>query len=859
MRRYLLLIVLLATVLLLSDSSTSRPVSADPHAATATATAVLEDFDDAVTRLDLGFNDFAGNMGAINDHYLAQAGLHCPDPTACSLRLDWDFGSGGERFTGYFFSLFGLTDTLATFDGSTVATVAFPEHVLDLDNIDGALLDANGTRAFTDICLTGTYSGAESLQLRLELADAGGGMRFQRHTLTAVSAPQTFCWDFRHAYTAGTPDLNLGQAKLFTIIIEQRNIGAGINNPLTGRLDIDRIWFRLAASESAPVGDQELLDLMEKRAYQYFVDWSSRKPDSRDIPQDRSTFGDLLTVGGVGFAVPAHVIGAERGWTTRADAAGRVLNVLTLLDNPTAFGPEPVGRIGYRGWFYHFLGVDGRRKLNFDFPATADVDESLNTVELSSIDTGLALMGILAAQTYFDHPTDPTETQIRNRAQSIYDRVEWDYLLEPDLQQFYLGWKPDELYEGPAFDIPARDGHGFYSGHPGDPATLDYYTDEALILILLGVGSETHPVPPELYQQIILDRDDAGLIRTYPGALFTYQFLHAFFDTRYLTVCHPVWYNNSRHAIWSAIAYATQNPNGRATYGPTAWGISANEGPFDAYGANGAPPIAVNPVPEEDGSVTYYAMLSAAGYGADLRQEAIKALRAGWERGHWHPRFGLPDAFHADISELSAPDAALRQSGPWHGRALFAIDQGPMLLHLENARSGLIWRLLAANPNIVRSLERLETPVPLRVVMQGESGVGQGQVQPRSNAWEERTIWLRAGESRTLDFFKLSGVQANTLVRYSNDSAGPGETVTVSLDGIAIGTFVAEDTGDGGHGWNVFLMSPALPTPDLTYGQHTLTLSVAGGDGYGVEIDAVAVDYFAAPEHCTYSPIVLGT
>ena len=190
----------------------------------------------------------------------------------------------------------------------------------------------------------------------------------------------------------------------------------------------------------------------------------------------------------------------------------------------------------------------------------------------------------------------------------------------------------------------------------------------------------TDPLPADLYCALQHVLDEGNLIETYPGALFTYQFLHAFLDTSlWRAFYEPInWFENSRTAIWRAIAYAEENPKGYTTYGPDAWGLSAAEGPSDAYHAYGAPPVALNPVPEEDGTVTYYAMMSAASFGDDLRDRAIDALGAAWDRGHWHPRFGLPDAFHGEISEIGAaelPDDALRESGPWVQRALFAIDQ----------------------------------------------------------------------------------------------------------------------------------------------------------------------------------------
>ncbi len=866
--RYFLTIILVVLAILLYVVGTSHsapPIKTTLPNLVITNIVTLEDFDDVLTKLDLGFNDFGGNMGAINDEYLPQSTLFCATVQACALRLDWDFVSEDEIFTGYFFSLFGLTDTLTTFNGTITETLSFPEHTLDLDDIDGALIDPAGARQFTDICLELTYDAAQSVQLRLELNDTVGGVRFTRKTIVGSATPQTICWDFRNTFTVplGNPDLDINLAKLFTLVIEQSNIGDGINNPLAGRLDIHHIWFTLDKNESEPVDDQALLDLMEKRAYQYFLDWSSRKSDSLSIPQDRSTFGDLLTVGGIGFGLPAHVIAAERGWISRTQAATHTVNVLRVLDDASAFGPESVDRRGYKGWFYHFFGTNGKRKLNFDFADTTTVNEALNTVELSTIDTGLALMGVLAAQSYFDDLADPTEIEIRQRAQNIYDRVEWDFMLEPELQQFYLGWKPNEENEGPSFEIPDDNALGHYSGTITDSHTLDFYTDEALIVILLAAGSTTHPVTPSAYYQLQWDRSEQGLIRTFPGALFTYQFLPAFMDTQNFLQCDSVsWHANARQAILETIEYSEINTT-YLTYGSDAWGVSAAEGPFDAYHAYGVPPVAVNTLPEQDGTVTYYGMMSAASFGDDLQQRTVSALRNGWTRGHWHPRFGLPDAFNDEIQQAMSPTATftapltstvlLRQNGPWVQRSLFAIDQGPMLLHLENARSGLIWNLMAQNPNIQRGLERLRAA---QIVLEGETGMGDGQVMQRGAASDLKTMLLKSTESITLPFTLGAAAHYTVSVQYSNDNnnLAPSETISLSINGVSLEQFVAEDTGDGGSGWNIFASSGSLGSIELQPGLHEVEISVTGGDDFGVEIDAV---FLEQEVQCIFLPVIL--
>lgn len=794
------------------------------------------------------------------------------------------------------------------------------------------------------------------------MEDAVGATRFTRVTIPTSQEAQTRCVDLSTQGLrtwGGNVAFDRHRVKLLLFVIERRHVGDGVENPVTGTLDFHHLFFGADQSDTPPADIDALLGRLEYRAAQYFEDWRSAKPESEGLAQDRSTFADLLSVGGTGFALPGYVIAAERGWLTRAEAAQRVVAALRVLDRPDAFGPGPVGRIGTHGFFYHFLGVDGRRKLNFDFPATPN-DESLNTVEVSTIDTSLLVIGALVAQSYFDSLAEPIEAEIRQRVQAIYDRVDWPFMFEAASQQLYLGWKPNEVRDAePAFEIPDAEGGGKYSGVPDNPATLDYYTDEALIALLLGINSRTHPLPANAWQTLIAVPDAGGLIRTWPGSLFTYQFLHAFVDTRTLSRCEPVnWYANSALAIRRTIAYVESNPRGYATYGANAWGLSAAEGPYDGYHAYAAPSAAVANPPDEDGTVTYYGMVSSLTFGTDLRQRAIAAINAGWARGHWHSRFGLPDAFNDEVAQATldpaAKDAALRKNGPWVQRALFAIDQGPMLLHLENARSGLIWQLTARNPNLAGTLRRLctasylplilanggtttatatprptptitgtaawtntprptptrtptssattsstvaasvtpspfatatmtrtptatatwtpthtptasptpsktpsptstctatNTPTPtqtitppVQIVLEAEYGTGNGTVMPRSNASEEQTRWLHVGESFTLTMALPNSAAYSLTVRYSNDSyEAPLEVVVVSLDGQPISQFTAADSGDGGHGWNNFYWSPPIGDAPVQFApeSHILTLFVASGDYYGVEIDCI--------------------
>jgi len=710
MKRRMLAVLLVPFVLCIPSSARSA----------APSEWVIEDFSDIVTAQDAGLNDFSGNMGVINkwDVPYGRFDLTCAPDGACPLRFAWDFTVSKDdvAFTGFFLSLFGLSDTRVSFDGRNVQSIRFDEHTLDLDRIDGALIEPGGPRRAKNMCFKIAYHGEKPLELRLELKDANGGSRYTRLHIEPSEDPQFFCWEFRegNSYRDAGQEFNAHKTKTLACVIEREHAGDAIRNPDIGAFEIHKVWLTPERPDAAPASEQELLDLVERRTLQYFLDWSSRKPGSRGIPQDRSTFGGLLTTAGIGYALPAYAIGAERGWLSREDAAKSALDVLRILDNPNAYGPEPTGKIGYQGWLYHFVGVNGKRYMNCNDPATAP-DESMNTVELSTIDTGLALMGVLVAQNFFDQGSE-AEREIRTRAQSIYNRVNWSFMLDPESKQFYLGWKPNEKRTGPAFAIPDADGRGCYSGTANAPATLDYYTDEAMIVSLLALGQKQQDLPDEIWTAWKRERAPDGFIRSYPGSLFTYQQLHAFLDTRNIVERgrdgqpDTDWFENSRSAMLQAITYASGTTPFK-TYGPNAWGFSAAEGPYDAYRAYGIRPLAVNPSPDEDGTVSYYAMVSSISYGRDLRRSAVSAMRHAFATGQWHPRFGLPDAYNADIAQVhGAPANAYRKSGPWVQRALFAIDQGPMLLHIENARSGLVWRMLSVSPEMMLAVDRIRNP-----------------------------------------------------------------------------------------------------------------------------------------------------
>jgi len=688
--------------------------------------AVVEDFTDVVTRRDLRTNDFSGDIRVVNPGAVPYGSTELlpKSGTGTALRLDWSFPAEGDAApqTGISFDLFGPSERRVSYDGQSVSIVRFDEHVLNLNRVDGILRTA--ARNFRTARVGLIYRGAEPLTIRLELRDPLGGGRFIRLPVTGQAQRQVLVWDFRDAlsyHVIDDQDLDEKSAKTLSVLIE-RDAGGGAN-PLSGSLELQRVFFVSEVPDVERPLDTDLLELVEQRSWQYFLDWSSRKARSYGLPQAHSTTPDELSSGGAGFAIAAWIVGAEHGaaegqpWVLRTTAADRVRLILEALADPTLFGPEAAHRQGYKGWFYGRLGLDGNRFHRVDDPETAR-DERLDTQALSPHDTATALMGVLAAQSYFTQNT-PAENEIRTLAQQIYDRVDWTFMLDPATNRFYAGWKPNETNDGDPYAIPDADGAGHYSGTPAAPTELDAYEDGTYLLSLLAAGSLTHP-PASARAVHAAWRRVKGpkkLVQTATGALQDFELLTAFLDMR-KTKTHKspgdpaTWYANSRSAVLAATAYAKTNSRGFSGYSDLSFGLAPGLGPDDRSRRYGTPTLAFVPTPDEDGTVSYPATLAISAFGKDLRARAAAAARAGWRKGHWHYRFGLPDRFNADLSqagmESDPENPLLRTTGTWVDRSLDPIGQGLVMLQLENQRSGLMWNLLKKNPNLVLALKRLK-------------------------------------------------------------------------------------------------------------------------------------------------------
>ncbi len=421
---------------------------------------------------------------------------------------------------------------------------------------------------------------------------------------------------------------------------------------------------------SNPGLSADFLDHLQREAFDYFVHEAN---PLNGLIADKTATGSPASIAAVGFALTAYPVGVERGFITRADAIHRTLTTLRFFHQSVQSGD--VDATGYKGFYYHFLDmISGKRTWN---------------CELSTIDTTLLLAGMLTAAQYFSRD-DVDEREIRDLADALYRRVDWNWARNRDAT-VTLGWKPKSGF------LRYR-----WQGY-----------SEALILYLLGLGSPTHPLPAESYPQWTATYQWRNVYDhefLYAGPLFIHQFSHIWIDFRgvqdeYMRDKRSDYFENSRRATHVHRQYAIVNPNRFAGYGETAWGITASDGPgparytingtkrrFFGYGARGAPDG------PDDGSLAPWAVAASLPFAPEIVAPALQYFEASKLREN-NP-YGFKATINATIGE--------RANSPplWVSPFHFGIDQGPVVLMIENFRTGLIWNLMRKSPYISTGLER---------------------------------------------------------------------------------------------------------------------------------------------------------
>ena len=416
------------------------------------------------------------------------------------------------------------------------------------------------------------------------------------------------------------------------------------------------------------LSDEVLLDRLQRAAFSYFLQTIN---PTNGLIADTSRANSPCSIAVVGFALSTFPIAVERGWMARTDAVERSLATLRFFrDSDQSERPQATG---YKGFYFHFLDMhSGERVWNS---------------ELSMIDSALLLAGALTAASYFTAMT-VEEIELRELVDVLYRRVDWCWAQDGQ-STLRQGWKPE---------------CGF----------LNYGWDgynEGIVLYVLALGSPTHPISSGQYAAWTATyqwENLYGIDFLYAGPLFIHQFSHAWIDfrgirDRFMREKRCDYFENSRRATEVQREYARRNPHGFSGLDADCWGLTACDGPSQTmptpptehrrlfgYAARGVP------YGPDDGTLSGCAALASLPFAPEVALRAARCMLARY-----------PEMLRAQ-QYASGFNPSLAQAGreAWVSDGHFGLDQGVLMLMIENYRSGMIWKLLRDCPAIRTGLRR---------------------------------------------------------------------------------------------------------------------------------------------------------
>jgi len=408
-----------------------------------------------------------------------------------------------------------------------------------------------------------------------------------------------------------------------------------------------------AANRPKNLSDSALLDLVQKQTFRYF--WDFAHPVS-GLSRERSNVAynygnEVVTTGGTGFGIMAVIVATERKWITRDAAARFLLKMVNFLLKANS----------YHGAFPHWLNGATGQTIPF-----SRKDDGADLVETSYL-----FQGLLCARQYFTGD-DRIERELCNRIGWMWNDIEWNWFTKGE-EVLYWHWSPNNDW---AMNFPVR---GF---------------NECLIMYVLAASGENYPVSSAVYHRGWAQSNffkngkefygiKLPLGFDYGGPLFFSQYSFLGLDPRGLKDRYAdYWEQNKNHTLINR-AYCIDNPKEFKGYGENSWGLTASD-TYHGYDAH-------SPT-NDNGTITPTAALSAFPYTPEYSMEALKHFYNSLGDKIWS-EYGFTDAFN--------------ETKNWYAESHLAIDQGPVIVMIENYRSGLLWKLFMSCPEVQKGLKKL--------------------------------------------------------------------------------------------------------------------------------------------------------
>jgi len=409
-------------------------------------------------------------------------------------------------------------------------------------------------------------------------------------------------------------------------------------------------YSKIDATDKFPlISDEELMTKVQQQTMKYFYDFGH--PVSGLAPERNAT-PNVVTTGGSGFGLMALIVGVERGFITRQQSVDRWLKIVNFLKTADRF----------HGVWPHWL--NGTTGKTIPFSANDDGGEL--------VETAFLVQGLISVRQYLQ-VTDPAENLVRSKIDSLVNGVEWDWYRRGGQNVLYWHWSPRVNW---AMNFPLR---GW---------------NETMITYVLAASSATHTIPKEVYTQgfktglpYLNGQSYYGiplpLGEALGGPLF---FSHYSFLGLKPTQLQEGGVNFSTQTINHSkinYAYCVANPKKYVGYSADCWGLTASDNQ-DGYNAHS---------PTNDlGVITPTAALSSFPYTPTESMRAMKFFYYKLGDRMWGD-YGFYDAFNP--------------TEDWYGRSYLAIDQGPIVVMMENYRTGLLWNLFMSAPEVQQGLTKL--------------------------------------------------------------------------------------------------------------------------------------------------------
>jgi hypothetical protein len=397
------------------------------------------------------------------------------------------------------------------------------------------------------------------------------------------------------------------------------------------------------------ISDDALLTLTQQQTFKYF--WDFAHPAS-GMARERNSSGNIVTTGGSGFGIMSIIVGVERNFITRQQGLERLDKILDFLETADRF----------HGVWPHW--IDGN---------TGDVIPfSSNDNGGDLVETSFLMQGLLTFRQYLK-PAEAPEQILINRINALWQSVEWSWYTRGGQNVLYWHWSPDKEW------VMNHQIKGY---------------NEALITYFLAAAAPTHTIDASVYHQGWASNGSIKNGKTfyntvlplgydYGGPLFFAHYSFLGLDPRNLTDTYGnYWTQNVNHSSINH-AYSAANPKNYVGYSDENWGLTASDNQT-GYSAHS---------PTNDlGVISPTAALSSFPYTPSESMKALKFFYYKLGDRLWG-EYGFYDAFNLTEG--------------WTATSYLAIDQGPVVVMIENHRTGLLWNLFMSAPEVQTAMDKL--------------------------------------------------------------------------------------------------------------------------------------------------------